>query len=113
MEEKMELTELKAEKVMTIRANCPDDMRIPVGKNDFGLLRAIYITGGEFHGARINGTVFPWAAQTGIRDSAVMPQSILPAWRFTRGICSRQMMVCLSRYRIPGSVINGAGSLIL
>lgn len=32
MEEKMELTELKAEKVMTIRANCPDDMRIPVGK---------------------------------------------------------------------------------
>ena len=41
MEEKMELTELKAEKVMTIRANCPDDMRIPVGKNDFGLLRAI------------------------------------------------------------------------
>ena len=59
MEEKMELTELKAEKVMTIRANCPDDMRIPVGKNDFGLLRAIYITGGEFHGARINGTVFP------------------------------------------------------
>ena len=54
MEEKMELTELKAEKVMTIRANCPDDMRIPVGKNDFGLLRAIYITGGEFHGARIN-----------------------------------------------------------
>ncbi|MFQ9702835.1 MAG: hypothetical protein ACLR0U_12655 [Enterocloster clostridioformis] len=41
-----------------------------------------------------------------------MPQSILPAWRFTRGICSRQMMVCLSRYRIPGSVINGAGSLM-
>ena len=113
MEEKMELTELKAEKVMTIRANCPDDMRIPVGKNDFGLLRAIYITGGEFHGARINGTVFPMGGadwNTGFGGDA---PSILPAWRFTRGICSRQMMVCLSRYRIPGSVINGAGSLIL
>lgn len=113
MEEKMELTELKAEKVMTIRANCPDDMRIPVGKmiSAFCGQSILQVASSTAHA--LTGQYFLWAAQTGIRDSAVMPQSILPAWRFTRGICSRQMMVCLSRYRIPGSVINGAGSLIL
>lgn len=58
----MEITELKAEKVMQIRADCPDDKRLWVGKNDFGLLRAICITGGSFHGERVNGNVVPGGA---------------------------------------------------
>lgn len=58
----MELVELKAEKVMELRVECPDEERLWVGKNDFGLLRAIRITGGTFHGKRLNGVVIPGGA---------------------------------------------------
>lgn len=53
---------LKAERVMTLRVDCPDEERLWVGQNDFGLLRAIRITGGEFHGDRLRGTVVPGGA---------------------------------------------------
>lgn len=57
-----QLLELKAEKVMEIHAVCPEEQRLWVGKNDFGLLRAICITGGEFHGEKLNGTIVPGGA---------------------------------------------------
>jgi hypothetical protein len=58
----MEIVELKAEKIMDIWVECPDEARLVVGQNDFGLLRAICITGGEFHGEKLNGTVVPGGA---------------------------------------------------
>ena len=92
MEEKMELTELKAEKVMTIRANCPDDMRIPVGKNDFGLLRAIYITGVDVYARYLLQTddgVFIEIQNSGKRDKrggqpyiVTTPRFFTPAGRY-------------------------------
>jgi hypothetical protein len=54
--------ELKAEHIMDIHAVCPEKERIFVGQNDFGLLRAICITGGEFHGEKLNGRIVPGGA---------------------------------------------------
>lgn len=54
--------QLAAEKVMTLRVDCPDEARLWVGQNDFGLLRAICITGGTFWGEKLNGTVVPGGA---------------------------------------------------
>lgn len=58
----MSLAELKAEKIMNIHAACPDDQRFVVGENDYGFLRAICITGGNFHGEKLNGTIVPGGA---------------------------------------------------
>lgn len=58
----MSTVTLQAEKVMTLRADCPDDKRLWVGENDFGLLRAICITGGSFEGETLRGTVVPGGA---------------------------------------------------
>ena len=58
----MGTVELKAEKIMEIRADCPDEERLWVGRNDFGVLRAICITGGVFHGEWLNGIVVPGGA---------------------------------------------------
>lgn len=58
----MDTVQLAAEKIMTIWADCPDDARLWIGQNDFGLLRAICITGGEFHGEKLNGTIVPGGA---------------------------------------------------
>ncbi len=68
----MNFVELKAEEIMTIRADCPDDRRLVVGENDFGFLRAICITGGSFHGEKLSGTVVPGGADwnTGFGGSA-------------------------------------------
>jgi hypothetical protein len=67
-----ETVKLEAEKIMTIRAVCPDEDRLWVGENDFGFLRAICITGGEFHGEKLNGTIVPggadWNTGFGGRD---------------------------------------------
>ena len=47
---------------MKLRVDCPDEQRFWVGQNDFGLLRAICITGGTFTGERLRGTVVPGGA---------------------------------------------------
>ena len=109
----MELTELKAEKVMTIRADCPDDKRLWVGKNDFGLLRAIYITGGTFHGARICGTVLPmggadWNTGFGGED----PEHFTSVEVYA-SICSRPVTGFSLRFRILAGGTSGENSPIL
>lgn len=58
----MDTVKLEAERVMRIWAECPDEARLWIGQNDFGLLRAICITGGEFHGEKLNGTIVPGGA---------------------------------------------------
>ncbi|MDL2229438.1 DUF3237 domain-containing protein [Treponema sp. OttesenSCG-928-L16] len=58
----MKLVQLRAEELMSLRVNCPEEARLWVGQNDFGLLRAICITGGTFKGERLRGTVVPGGA---------------------------------------------------
>lgn len=58
----METVKLEAEKVMDLWVECPEEDRLWIGKNEYGLLRAICITGGEFHGEKLNGTVVPGGA---------------------------------------------------
>ena len=54
--------QLPAEEIMRLRADCPEEAKLWVGENDFGLLRAIQITGGIFHGEKLNGVIVPGGA---------------------------------------------------
>lgn len=58
----MKQVDLKAREIMRIHAQCPEDARLVVGENDFGMLRAICITGGSFSGEELNGVVVPGGA---------------------------------------------------
>ena len=58
----MDTIKLEAERVMRIWAECPEEARLWIGQNEFGLLRAICITGGEFHGEKLNGIIVPGGA---------------------------------------------------
>ncbi|MGE4353824.1 MAG: DUF3237 domain-containing protein [Oscillospiraceae bacterium] len=68
----MTTVQLNAEKIMMLRVDCPDDHRLWVGENDFGLLRTICITGGTFEGEKLHGIVVPGGADwnTGFGGSA-------------------------------------------
>lgn len=53
---------LKAKEIMQIWAHCPVEEHLWVGESDFGLLRAICITGGQFTGEELHGQVVPGGA---------------------------------------------------
>lgn len=53
---------LEAEKIITIKAICPQEKILNIGQNDYGLLRAICITGGYFEGEKLKGIIVPGGA---------------------------------------------------
>jgi hypothetical protein len=71
----MGVTRLEAELVMKLRVDCPDEQRLWVGQNDFGLLRAICITGGSFEGERLRGKIIPGGADWNTGFGGNDPQS--------------------------------------
>ena len=66
---------LDAEKIMTLRVDCPNDQRLLVGESDFGLLRVICITGGSFKGDRLCGIVVPGGADWNTGFGGNTPES--------------------------------------
>ena len=54
------ITKLDAEVIMELKVECNETHEI--GNNDFGLLRAIMISGGSFKGEKLKGEVVPGGA---------------------------------------------------
>ena len=72
---------LEAELIMELRADCPK--RLVIGENEFGYLRAILISGGEFHG-KINGRVVPGGADWNMGFGGAEPETIKAAKVFAK-----------------------------
>ncbi|MBW9171564.1 DUF3237 domain-containing protein [Clostridium estertheticum] len=54
------IKKLDAELIMELKVDCAE--RLEVGKNDFGYLRAIMISGGSFEGEKLRGEIIPGGA---------------------------------------------------
>lgn len=75
---------LKAREIMQLWVHCPEEARLCVGENDFGLLRAICITGGHFSGEALNGQVVPGGADWNTGFGGSTPETFTSAELFAK-----------------------------
>lgn len=75
---------LIAKEIMQIWAHCPVEEHLWVGESDFGLLRAICITGGHFSGEVLNGQVVPGGADWNTGFGGHTPQEFTSVDMFAK-----------------------------
>lgn len=77
-----ELTKLDAQHVMHLQVACAE--RPVVGGNDFGYLKVIQISGGEFHGELLSGEVVPGGADWNMGFGGLTEEEVTSRFVFAK-----------------------------